>query len=108
ADAEEGAMPERWQAGVAEHQVEGQRIGCEDQDLDAQILVEADALDPQRHAGKEQPTRQHGGGEGRDGAASLCHASIPVSTGAFVVILGLVPRIQSPPRTPEQAVAWMV
>ena len=52
AEAEEGAMPERGQAGVAEHQIEGQRIGREDQDLDAEILVEADALDPERHRGE--------------------------------------------------------
>ena len=46
ADTEEGAVSERGQAGMAEHQIVGQRIGGEDQDLDAEILVEADPLDP--------------------------------------------------------------
>ena len=49
ADAEECAVPERGQPGMAEHEIERQRIDREDQDLDAQILVEPDALDPQRH-----------------------------------------------------------
>ena len=69
ADAEERAVPERGQAGMAEHEIEGQRIDGEDEDLDAQVLVEPDTLDPQRHRCKQQPARQHGRGEGRHGAA---------------------------------------
>ena len=54
---------------MAEQEVVGERIGGEDQDLDAEVLVEPDALDPQRHGGEHQPAGEHRQGEGRHGAA---------------------------------------
>ncbi len=44
ADAEEGAVSERRQAGVAEQHVEAEREDAPDQHLDAEIGVEADLL----------------------------------------------------------------
>jgi hypothetical protein len=46
ADAEEGSVPERRQAGVAEQEVVGQCVGGKDKDLDTEVLVEPNAIDP--------------------------------------------------------------
>ena len=48
-------MAERRQPGVPEHQIERQRVERPDQDLDAEIGIEPDARDPQRHRGEQQP-----------------------------------------------------
>ena len=42
ADAEIGAVAERWQSGRAEHEIERERVDRPDQDLDAEIGIEAD------------------------------------------------------------------
>ncbi len=52
-------MPERNQARRSHQQVEGKAVDDPDQDFDADVLEEADRLDPQRHGGKNSEQHQH-------------------------------------------------
>ena len=56
ADAEIGAVTERRQSGRTQHEIERQRVERPDQDFDAEIGIEPDARDPQRHRRQHQPT----------------------------------------------------
>ncbi len=60
ADPEIGAMAERRQSGRTEHEIERQRVERPDQDFDAEIRIEPDARDPQRHRRQRQKQHQHG------------------------------------------------
>ncbi|MEH2515356.1 hypothetical protein V1279_000929 [Bradyrhizobium sp. AZCC 1610] len=61
ADAEISAVTERRQPGRTKHEIERQRVERPDQDFDAEIRIEADARDPQRHRRQHQKQHQHGG-----------------------------------------------
>ncbi len=57
ADAEERAVPERRQAGVAEQQVVALRIQHPDRDLDGEVRIQADARQPPRRRDHDRDQR---------------------------------------------------
>ena len=69
ADAEERAVPERRQAGVAEQQVVAHRVDHEDRDLEREVLVEPDARQPQRRVARISVVATSG--HGSDGIGAL-------------------------------------
>ena len=44
---------------MTEHEIEGERIDRKNEDLDAEVLVEPNALDPERHRREQKPAREH-------------------------------------------------
>src|SRR5687767_3517479 len=61
ADAEVRAVAEGRQPRVAEEEIEAEREEAPDQDLDAEIAVETDVLDPERQGAEHREGHQHTG-----------------------------------------------
>ena len=85
ADAEIGAVAEGRQPGRAEQEVEGERVERPDQDLDAEIGVEADAGDPQRHRREDEPDDHHRRGDELLGVGRGLHALAPGNSDALIL-----------------------
>ena len=85
ADAEIGAVAEGRQPGGAEQEVEAERVERPDQDLDAEIRIEPDAGDPQRHRREDEPDDHHRRGNELLGVGRGLHALASTNSDALIL-----------------------
>ena len=73
ADAEVSAVTERWQPAMPEQQVVPEREQHPDHDLQGEVLVQPDGVEPQRRAGEQRDGEHHRRGDERGAAVVSEH-----------------------------------